>query len=149
MQGMCYKEPELTAEDKAWGDGEAGYDSDVAEAMARSTSKAAPAKVQLACMHAPLLPQAVMGGSLVDRCFTLQAGDGSNEGAKQGPKKRLRMTTSVQLPAAAGGMAIPAAEGERPAASPDTTASLDAYPAEVQRYMQAEGFARPTPVQEQ
>lgn len=54
---MCYKEPALTAEDKEWDDGEAGYDSDVAEAMAPSASKAAPAQVRprAASMHALLL----------------------------------------------------------------------------------------------
>lgn len=79
----------------------------------------------------------------------VQTGDGGKE-EKQRPKKKLRMTTSVQLPVAASGMAPPAAaEEERPAPTPDTNASLATFPTEVQRYMQAEGFAQPTPVQEQ
>ena len=56
------------------------------------------------------------------------------------------MTTSVQLPAAHAGPSAPAEEEARPGGIEE---AMGAFPSEMQRYMQAEGFALPTPIQQQ
>jgi hypothetical protein len=60
------------------------------------------------------------------------------------PKKKLRMTTSVQL---AAGPPAPVNQDAKP--DDGSTEAMAGFPAEMQRYMQAEGFAQPTPIQQQ
>lgn len=64
-------------------------------------------------------------------------------------RKKLHMSTSVQLPAAAPAPSSTEQTPKSRVLSKGTARSLDAYPATIQRYMQAEGFEEPTPIQQQ
>lgn len=136
---MCYKEPALTAEDKEWD--AAGYDSDVAPP---SAGKAAQDTVPAAAGWTPLC---MLQDSTLESNAHHAQGKASNEGEQQQRlKKKPRMTTSVQLPAAHAGPSAIVEEDAKPDGSKEAMAG---FPLEMQRYMQAEGFAQPTPVQQQ
>ncbi len=65
-------------------------------------------------------------------------------------QKRPRMSTKVDLPAVGTteGAAGHASKKRKTVDLSDATSTLNVYPVEIQRYMQAEGFSEPTEIQE-
>ena len=86
---------------------------------------------------------------------TVQA-KGANDSAGQEPTvkstKRPRMSTAVDLPAVSFSEPDPShARKKQKALHPSDqspVSQLGVYPAEIQRYMQAEGYLEPTQIQE-
>ena len=78
-----------------------------------------------------------------------EAQDGS--GQKPTGAKRPRMSTAVDLPAVSTSKQDAGhARKKQKAINPQDplSVSLSAFPAEMQRYMQAEGYLEPSPIQE-
>ncbi|BDA50781.1 probable DEAD-box ATP-dependent RNA helicase 20 [Coccomyxa sp. Obi] len=123
-QGMCYGEPELKPEDKAWDNEDIsdGYDSEIEQLKEINQDNTVKPKVTEA--------YAKSGQDLL--------------------QKRPRMSTKVDLPAAINteGAAGRASKKQKISDFSDAPSTMSMYPVEIQRYMQAEGFSEPTEIQE-
>ncbi|KAK9917623.1 hypothetical protein WJX75_006589 [Coccomyxa subellipsoidea] len=126
-QGMCYGEPELKAEDKVWEKDSDGYDSEIEHLIEVNKEVATEPEAK-----------------------------GANDSAGQEPTvkstKRPRMSTAVDLPAVSFSEPDPShARKKQKALHPSDqspVSQLGTHPAEIQRYMQAEGYLEPTQIQE-
>ena len=163
---MCYSEPVLTGEDKAWSDGPSDhYDSEVV-APQKPPRKALVSVGVTNCGHSHSVIRRIPCKGLT--CALAAYGQLSVGGpvlqasaiaedtrSPIKPVKRVRMSTSVgmaasessQPPASAQEQQATKSAGSGAKQSRGKSVALGLFPAEMQRIMQAEGHLEPTPVQ--